>query len=98
MMSQQNTLKSSGRASVDLNGGDGAAIAMSHSGDREVDLLLNEIDERLAQRNSVLPGEEEAAAPAGRSRDAGPSTHAHGDEADSQPPAGEGAHQEALDE
>ncbi|HEV8691288.1 MAG TPA: methyl-accepting chemotaxis protein [Ideonella sp.] len=99
-MSQHDTLKSSAGTSADPNGGDGAALAANHSGDREVDLLLSEIDERLAQRNSVLPADaEESVMTMERpADDTGPATHAH---SELEPPPevpDDGAHQAALGE
>jgi len=83
-MSQHDTLKSSAGKPADSHGA-------AHSGDHEVDLLLSEIDQRLAK------GPSDGAA--SRS-DAGPSTHAH---ADAGPDtdfggAADGAHQTALGE
>ena len=83
-MSQHDTLKSSAGTPADSHGA-------AQSGDHEVDLLLSEIDQRLAK------GPSDGAA--ARS-DAGPSTHAH---ADAGPDtdfgdAADGAHQTALGE
>lgn len=83
-MSQHDTLKSSAGKPADSHGA-------APSGDHEVDLLLSEIDQRLAK----APSDGAAA----RS-DAGPSTHAH---ADAGPDtdfgdAADGAHQTALGE
>ena len=100
-MSQHDPQKNSAGMSADRNGGDGAALAVNRSGDREVDLLLSEIDERLAQRNSVLPGDEQDSImtldrPLG---DTGPATHSHGDlEPPPEEPGDDGAHQAALGE
>lgn len=79
-MSQQDTFKSSS-ASANPHGAAGAATPGHHSGDHEVDLLLSEIDERLAQ-GGTLPADDSDALQAvldGRLSDAGPVTHADDD-------------------
>jgi twitching motility protein PilJ len=50
MMSQHDTLKSSARMPTN---GRGADLAVAHSGDHEVDLLLSEIDERIANKGGA---------------------------------------------
>ncbi len=80
-MSQHDTLKSSAGTPADSHGA-------APSGDHEVDLLLSEIDQRLAKG----PSDGVAA----RS-DAGPSTHAHAD-AGPDTDFDDGAHQTALGE
>ncbi|WP_414654509.1 methyl-accepting chemotaxis protein [Ideonella sp.] len=84
-MSQHDTLKSSAGKPADSHGA-------APSGDHEVDLLLSEIDQRLAKGGP--------SGGAARGSDAGPSTHAH---ADAGPDtdigdAADGAHQTALGE
>ncbi|MEK8031918.1 methyl-accepting chemotaxis protein [Ideonella sp. DXS29W] len=86
-MSQHDPLKSSAGTLADSHGA-------APSGDHEVDLLLNEIDQRLAKGG----GRSQDGAVT-RSGEAGPSTHAHADgghDSDLRDP--DGAHQTALGE
>src|SRR5262245_47057281 len=87
MMSQHDTPKSFAGTSADLNAG----------GDHEVDLLLNEIDQRLAQRDSALPADagDSVMTLERPSNDGGPATYANSMLSDE--PVG-GAHQVALGE
>jgi len=95
MMSQHDTLKSPAGLPVEATGASGAALAAAQSGDHEVDLLLSEIDERLANQASAarIGDLTSASIPL----DGGPSTHPQnnaGIESRSFPD--DGGHQAAL--
>lgn len=101
-MSQHDTLKSSAGLPVEAPGAGGAAVAAPQSGDHEVDLLLSEIDERLASHGSAarIGDIDSMAIPLDSiALDSGPSTQAPREaDFESQPLPLDGGHQAALGE